>query len=100
MKTLALVCAALIAAPAMAEEMVSYRDGNTIRLGEGDCTSELVLNQVEPALQTQFRSASVELEGQKFAACWRVTPAGAFLIYEDGDQGLVPFNSLKPLLSI
>lgn len=100
MKAIAFLCASLSMASAIAAELVSYHDGNTIRLADGACTSEKVLNQVEPEFRTQLRAASANLKGKHFAACWHITPAGAHLIYEDGDEGLVPLSRLKRLLSI
>ena len=100
MKAVTFLCATLVMAPVMAGELVAHAGRNTIRLAEGQCTSETVLRRLEPELQSQFRAASVVLEGSTFTACWRITPAGAHLVYEDGDQGLVPFNRLKPLISI
>jgi hypothetical protein len=100
MKAIAFLCATLSMASAIAGELVSYGDGNTIRLADSACTSEKVLSQVEPEFRTQFRAASADLQGKQFTACWHITPDGAHLIYEDGDQGLVPLARLKPLLSI
>lgn len=94
------LCATLAMGAAMATELVSHQDGNTIRFGEAACSNESVLNRLPPELRAQFRAASAVLDGQNFQACWRVTPAGAYLIYEDGDQGLVPFGSLRPLISV
>jgi len=39
------------------------------------------------------------VQGRTFAACWRMTPNGAHVMYEDGDQGLVPLSDLKPELT-
>ena len=100
MKSVALVLAALAFAPAMAGELVSHDGDDTIRLAEGECTSESVLSKLPPELRAQFRAASAVLQGRSFAACWHITPRGAHLIYEDGDEGLVPFDALKPLLSV
>ena len=100
MKAIVVLCATFSLATAIAGELVSYEDGNTIRLADGACNSEKVLRQVEPKFHTLFRAASAVLEGQQFTACWHITAAGAHLIYEDGDEGFVPLRSLKPLLSI
>lgn len=100
MKTWAVLCAAMVGASAMATELVSYQGKNVIHLADGACTSETVLNRLEPEMQGQFMAASAELDGATYKACWRATPAGAQLIYEDGDQGMVPMERIKPLVSI
>jgi hypothetical protein len=100
MKLVAFLSAVLVASSAMAGELVSHSGDDTIRLVDDQCTSQLVLDQLQPESRPQFRAASVFLQGQAFAACWRATPTGALLIYEDGDQGMVPFDVLKPLTSV
>jgi len=94
-----LLCAALAAAPAMAGDLVARQGGDIIRLAEAECTSELVLNRIEPQLKAQFRAAVAVVGGQTYTACWRPAGRAAHLIYEDGDQGLVPVSELKPELS-
>jgi hypothetical protein len=39
------------------------------------------------------------VEGQTFTACWRVVGNAAHLLYEDGDQGIIPLAELKPEMS-
>lgn len=98
MKEVAFLCAALAVAPVMAGELVSHEGDATIRLADKECTSQPVLDQLKPELRPQFRAASAVLQGRAFDACWHITPRGAHLIYEDGDEGLVPFDALKPLI--
>jgi hypothetical protein len=94
-----LLCAALAAAPAIAGDLVARQGGDTVRLGEGPCTSEQVLGRLEPALQRKYRAATATVQGRTFTACWRMTQQGAHLLYEDGDQGLVPASDIKPELT-
>ena len=100
MKSVAFLGAALVAGCAISGELVSHNGDDTIRLVDEQCTSQSVLDQLQPELRPQFRAASVFLQGQAYAACWRATPTGALLIYEDGDQGIVPYDVLKPLTSV
>jgi len=94
-----LLCAALAAAPALAGDLVARQGGDSVRLAEGPCKVEKVLGQLDPKLQEKYRAATATVQGRTFAACWRMTPAGAHLMYEDGDQGLVPSSDLKPELT-
>ena len=94
-----LLCAALAAAPAMAGDMVARQGGDTVHLADAPCTSPKVLSRLEPKLQDQFKAATATVQGRTYAACWHLTRAGAHLLYEDGDQGLVPLSDLKPELT-
>ncbi len=97
----AFLCAALLAAaPAMANELVAYNGSDSIRLMDSECTSETVLRHLEPGTQSEFRAAAAVLQGQSFTACWRAIPAAAHLVYEDGDQGIIPVSTLKETTGI
>lgn len=99
MRFVLLCVAALAAAPAMAQDLVARQGNDIVRLADGPCTSEQVLARLEPALQSQFKAALAVVEGHTFAACWRKAGDVAHLLYEDGDQGVVPLSDLKPDLT-
>lgn len=92
-------CVALAAAPAFAQDLIARQGNDSVRLSEDACQSELVLNRLEPAIAKEFRAASAEFQGQTYQACWRVMGNAAYLIYEDGDQGVIPVQELKPELA-
>ena len=94
-----LLCAALAAAPAMSQDLVARQGNDMVRLADGPCTSKQVLVRLEPKLHSQFRAAMATVEGRTFAACWRKAGGVAHLLYEDGDQGIVPMSDLKPDLT-
>ena len=95
-----LLCgAALAAAPAMSQDLVARQGNDTVRLADAPCTSEQVLSRLKPELRAQFRAALAVVEGRTFEACWRPAGNAAHLLYEDGDQGLVPLADLKPELT-
>lgn len=93
---LLLLCAALAAAPAMASDLVAHQGGDTVRLQDGPCISEQVLSLLEPRLQSQYKAASAVVQGRTFTGCWRQRGNVVHLLYEDGDQGIVPMDELKP----
>lgn len=100
MKYALLLCAALAAAaPAMADELVARNGDDSVRLGEAPCTSQLVLSRLDKQMHEQYKNASASVGGQQFSACWRVVGNAAHLLYEDGDQGIIPLAELKPELS-
>jgi len=96
---LLLLCAALAAGPALAADLVATQGGDSVRLQDGPCTSEPVLKLLQPALREDYKAASAVVDGHKFAGCWRRTGNVAHVLYEDGDQGIVPLSNVKPELT-
>jgi hypothetical protein len=68
-------------------------------LSDAACKSELVLGRIEAGSAAQYRAASALFQGQRFQACWRMVGNAAHLVYEDGDQGIIPAAELKPDLT-
>jgi hypothetical protein len=93
---LLVLCAALAAAPAFADDLVARQGEDSVRLAEKSCNSEQVLGRLPAELRDEYKAASAVVQGQKFQACWRVMGNAAHLLYEDGDQGLIPMTDLKP----
>jgi opacity protein-like surface antigen len=93
------VLATVAATPAFAEDLVARQGDDSVRLSDNACKSDLVLSRIEPGLAKDFRSASAVFQGQRFQACWRMMGNAAYLVYEDGDQGIIPANELKPDLT-
>jgi len=94
-----LLCAALAAAPALAGNLVAHEGGDTVRLADGPCTSEPVLNLLQPELHADYKAATATVQGRTFAGCWRQAGNVAHLVYEDGDEGIIPIADLKPELT-
>jgi hypothetical protein len=93
----ALVCAAaaFIAAPVFADEMVASNGKDSVRLSSKPCTSEKILSQLQPSFRPVMRDASAVVQGRPYAACWVIEGNAAHLLYEDGDQGLIPLSDFK-----
>jgi hypothetical protein len=92
----ALVCAAaLAAAPAFADELVASNGNDSVRLSDSPCTSEQVLKLLRPGFGAMLKDASAVVQGQPFKACWLIDGDSAHLLYEDGDQGLIPLTDFK-----
>jgi hypothetical protein len=92
----ALLCAAaLLAAPAVADEVVASNGNDSVRLSDSPCTNAQVLSRLEPGVRAALRSASAVVQGQSYKACWIVAGNAAHLLYEDGDQGLIPLSDFK-----
>ena len=95
----ALAAATLAAAPSFAQDLIARQGSDSVRLSDDACKSDLVLSRIEPGTANEFHSASADFQGQHFQACWRMVGNAAYLIYEDGDQGIIPATELKPELS-
>ena len=92
----ALLCAAaLVAGPAMADEVIASNGSDSVRLSDSQCTNEKVLERATPPVREKLRSAVATISGQSFNACWTVEGNMAHLVYEDGDQGLVPLTEFR-----
>ncbi|MES3000357.1 MAG: hypothetical protein V4787_06665 [Pseudomonadota bacterium] len=93
----ALLCAAALVAatPAFADELVAVSGADQIRLSDSPCSNEKVLSQLSPRARAMLRDASAVVQGQQFKACWIVDGESAHLLYEDGDQGLIPLSDFK-----
>lgn len=106
MRTIAflpVLCAALLgtaAAQAQTQDLVVNEGADSIRFTDAACSSEAVLNRIEPDARSLFRTASATLQGQRYTACWSIVSTAVYLVYEDGDQGLVPVSKLKVPLDI
>jgi hypothetical protein len=85
--------------PAFAQDLIARQGDDSVRLSEEACKSELVLSRIEAGTAKEFRAASAVFQGQRFQACWRMMGNAAYLVYEDGDQGIIPADELKPELS-
>ena len=91
--------ATLAAAPAFAQDLIARQGDDSVRLSDNACKSDLILSRLAPGDVKEYRAASAVFQGQRFQACWRMMGNAAYLIYEDGDQGIIPAQELKPELS-
>lgn len=93
----ALVLFMIFSSPdASATDLVARQGADTVRLTDKPCTNPDVVKLLNPDLVAQFFAASAVFQGHQFQACWRPIHQGAHMVYDDGDQGLVPYADLKP----
>lgn len=90
----------LAGAGAQAQDLVVNEGQDSIRLTDAACSNAAVLQRIAPAERALFRTASATLQGQRYTACWSRVSTAVYLVYEDGDQGLVPVARLKVPLDI
>jgi hypothetical protein len=96
-----LIAAAIAAGPAFAaSEMVARQGDDSIRISEAKCETASVLRHIKPELRKNFRKADARIGGQRYFACWMLQASTVFVVYEDGDLGLVPLQEFKQPNSI
>lgn len=65
------------------------------------CSNEAVIASLEADKEDpqDYRAAMASVEGKSFSACYTPIPSKRviYLRYEDGDGGVVPYDSLKPV---
>lgn len=93
MRYLALLAA--LACPVAMADAVATNGKDSIRLTQGACAPE-VLRHIPEGYRGFFRSAPSMLGGKAWVACWAHRTDGTILIvYEDGDQGIVPIGEFR-----
>lgn len=98
MKAAIALCAALALAPAFAEDLVAREGDDSVRLADAPCESQVIMKLV-PESHAEYKKAQATVKGQSYVACWREMGNVAHLIYEDGDQGIIPMGDLKREIS-
>jgi hypothetical protein len=97
MKSILLIVALVAALPAAANEVSAFNGLDVVTITEKPCTNEAVLARLSSRLRPLVRAAAAVVDGQKYEACWMVDGDSAHLLYEDGDQGLIPLADFKNL---
>lgn len=93
------IAAILVAGPALADS--EFRQGaDFVRVTARPCEGAVAaLIQAAGESPLDYRAASAQVAGKPYAACWKpVFPQRVIYIrYEDADEGLIPFDALKPV---
>jgi hypothetical protein len=101
MKYLVVVLAVLLGLlsfPAYADRIA--RQGNDwVRITDKPCTNEAVVKHLQAPAE-KFGEAVAQFNGQPYHACWISFRGGVYLVYEDGDQGIVPDQHLKDVMEL
>lgn len=101
----AILIAVALAMPTLALADSEARQGaDWVRISALPCKNEKVLELIKAAGEDgkDYRAARAEFGGAGFTPCWRpmFQQEQVFLIYDDGDKGLVPFRDFKPVQEI
>jgi hypothetical protein len=79
-----------------AETRVARQGLDEVRIFDTACVSAETLIRIPEAERERFGKAQGMFGGQRFFGCWRPLGGDAFILWEDGDQGIVPKGDLKP----
>jgi hypothetical protein len=91
-----LIAACLAAGPAMsATEMVARNGDDSIRIVDATCETASVLRHIPEAKRKEFRKADGRVGGQRYFACWIQQGEQVFVVWEDGDLGMIPVSDFK-----
>jgi hypothetical protein len=90
----------LIAFPVFGAELIARDGDNEVRLFDSPCVHAETLGRLPPPMREKYSKATGRFQGQMFYGCWRLQGNAAVVIWEDGDQGLIPVADLKPAMDI
>jgi hypothetical protein len=93
---LAVILIGLVALPARADVLITSNGQDSVRLYDTPCVNLAVLAHIHARYHDQMLRADAIVGGKPFDACWIVDGDSAHLMYEDGDQGLIPLTDFKP----
>lgn len=97
MKRFLLAILMLIASTFALADAVFREGSDVVHLRNAACTDEKVLvlaRAVDPDAD-DLRAASAIVGGKVFGACWHLHNGTVHVLYEDGDQGLIPPQLLR-----
>lgn len=91
-----LLLAALVAvSPAHSFPLVAKGDNASVTLHDTPCMYASVLRFINEPHRNRFRKAEVEIQGQRYFACWIDLGSHYGVIDEDGDQFGAPASAFK-----
>ena len=94
-KGLLVVLFSFLSSAAMADYVANNGNDSVVLSESQTCTNPEILKQIPAPLQEQFRAAVAHVDGKDYNACWIGRGDAAYLLYEDGDKGVIPADYLK-----
>lgn len=101
----AILIAVALAMPTQAFADSEARQGaDWVRISALPCKNEKVLALIQAAGEDgkDYRAARAEFAGAPYTPCWKpiFEREVVYMIYEDGDKGLIPFRDFKPVQEV
>ena len=92
-----ILCAgiAMLAFSALADSAIFRAGADSVEITEEPCHAAVV-PLIPAEILEHFRAANAVISGKLIKACWALRGDGyAHLVYEDGDEGLIPAGSFR-----
>jgi len=88
----------LVAFPAAAGEFVARQGDNEVRVFDAPCVHAGTIGYIPQAARASFKKATGRIDRQMFYGCWRSVGDGnlVHIVWEDGDQDVLPVSQFKP----
>jgi hypothetical protein len=100
-RSLPLFVLLLLAASAFAGERVARQGDDEVHVFDSPCVSAQTIARIPENAREGWGKVQGRYQGERFFGCW--LPMGddaIFILWEDGDQGVIPAADLKPALTI
>lgn len=92
----AIVFGLLLAAGPVCADSIARSGSDWIRLSLNPCEGKAAeVIRAAGGDPLAFRAGYARISGQEFAACWQPVDGGALLVYDDGDQSVIPAAEFK-----
>lgn len=88
------LCMAVL--PAFADRVFRDPTGQVILRDNVPCPAVVLAHIPEKEVHDRFSKADTIVDGKPFVACYAESGPAVFLVFEDGDQGVLPQDSFKP----
>jgi hypothetical protein len=95
MRVLALIL--LFLAPmALAGQRVASEGDDEVRIFDTPCVSMETIARIPEANREGWGKVQGRVQGQRFFGCWRALGEAIYILWEDGDQGIMPLQEFHP----
>lgn len=103
-RSLAAIAVALLFAAVGADATVAEaeaRDGRDwVRVTAQPCSNAAVLMRLPAGPMPLLWQAEVEFRGVRYSPCWHRKGDAIYLLYEDGDLGILPVSNLRRVVVV
>lgn len=83
---------------AVAGERVARQGDDEVHVFDSPCVSIETLNRMQESDRAGWNKVQGRFGGQRYFGCWRpLGDASIGILWEDGDQGVIPLQELKPV---
>lgn len=93
----ALFLSLMLFAPLAHADREVRQGADWVRLHDSACVSAETLARIPAAARDQFSKAQGMHQGQLYFGCWREVGNVVHILWEDGDEGVIPVGILKLL---